>query len=309
MNVLTLRHSKEVFMEEVSFWQLLLDVGQAISQYYLPVMDQKAVEYGLSNGDSWLLLPALSFEPHPISPERLRIRSPYTSREKYAAGLKKLAEKRFLVAVNSNDGIYQLTSLGREATFNIIGAAYSKMETLQPLNPKELESLANQLWELVAVCLDEPEPPGKWSVTHSRQLDPGECAPVIVRIDQYLSDLYAYRDDSHLAAWEIHDINAHGWEMATLLWQTGPQTLAELSQRLVHRGFSFDEDRQALDNLVQKDWVDSEGEVYYLTRLGKVVRKAAEAETDRIFYRPFACLSAEEIAELEKQLTRLKTAL
>lgn len=296
-------------MREIDVWPVCVDAYHAISKYYLPIMDEKAAEFELPEGGGWLLLPALTFDPDTISAEKLRIRSPYTSARRYQAGLEALATGGFLVPAGGIDQTYKLSSAGRQAILAVIQAGYGCMKTLQPLDTSELVALANTLYQLVYACLDASEPPGKWSISHSRKIDPGEKAAAMVRIDQYLSDLAAYRDDSHLAAWQIHDIEGHAWEALMVLWRKGPFTLDQLYQQLAHRGFTAKEYQVAMADLIKRGWVTRDIEQYCLTELGEKVREAAEADTDGYFYRPWSCLSDKAIRDLEKQLTRLKTVL
>jgi hypothetical protein len=294
-------------MVEIILWPIFVDAYHAISQCYVPVMDEKAAEYQLPERGGWLLLPALTFDPDNISAEKLRIRSPYTSARRYQAGLEELVAGDFIIAEPVNDLGYRLSPAGRQAILAIIQAGYDVMQTLQPLDTGELEALANMLYQLVYACLEAPEPPGKWSISHSRRIDPGDDAPDLVRIDQYLSDLAAYRDDSHLAAWQIHEIKGHAWEAITVLWRKGPFSLDALCEQLAHRGFTTEEYQVALADLIRRGWVTSDAKQYSLTELGEKVREATEADTDGYFYRPWSCLSEQEIDFLQKQLTRLKT--
>jgi hypothetical protein len=127
-----------------------------------------------------------------------------------------------------------------------------------------------------------------------------------VQIDQYLSDLAAYRDDSHLAAWRIHDIEGHAWELLTVLWREGAHNIDDLFQRLPQRGYLSEETHAALAGLVDRNWVRYEEGNYKLTDLGEEVRNDAEADTDRFFYRPWSCLSVQEITALEQLIMRFK---
>jgi hypothetical protein len=272
-------------------------------------MNQKAVECNLSAEEGWLLFPALSFYPQVISAEKLRIRSPYTSFQRYDAGLEKLAKMGFLDPVYDDKGAYQLTSKGSGAVLDIVGAAYTVMGEMEPLGTDDLDAISTLIYQLVDASLEAPEPPGKWSIKHSRKLDPGSDAAVMVRIDQYLSDLAAYRDDSHLAAWQIHEIEGHAWEALSVLWRKGPFSLDTLCELLVHRGFTKEEYHNALADLIKRGWVNLDDGDYCLTELGVKVREAAEADTDGYFYRPWSRLNDQALRDLKKQLTRLKTAL
>ena len=296
-------------MKETRVWPVCVDAYHAISHIYVPVMDEKAVDYELPEAGGWLLLPALTFDPVTISAEKLRVRSPYTSARRYQTGLENLLAGSFLIAEPGNDLAYRLSPLGRRAILAVIQAGYECMTALHPLANDELESIAATLKILVHACIEAPEPPGKWSISLSRMIDPGDDAPVMVRIDQYLSDLAAYRDDSHLAAWQIHEIEGHAWEAITVLWRHGPLTLDALCEQLAHRGFTREEYQDALADLIKREWVNLNDGDYCLTQLGEKVRIAAEADTDGYFYRPWSGLSALALKELQSQLTRLKTAL
>jgi hypothetical protein len=296
-------------MVELILWPIFVDAYHAISHFYVPMMDEKAAEYELPEAGGWLLLPALTFDPDTISAEKLRIRSPYTSARRYQAGLENVVARGFLIPEPGNDITYRLSPAGRQAILAIIQAGYGCMQTLHPLDTGELEALANMLYQLVYACLEAPEPPGKWSISHSRRIDPGDDAPVMVRIDQYLSDLAAYRDDCHLAAWQIHGIEGPAWEAFSVIWRNGPLTLDQLCEKLAHRGFSAEEYQVALADLIGRGWVTHDNGDFCLTELGVKVREAAEADTDDYFYRPWSYLSDQAIRDLERQLTRLKTAL
>lgn len=296
-------------MREIKIWPLCVEAYHAISRYYVPVMDEKAVECQLPEGGGWLLLPALTFDPEPVSAEKLRIRSPYTSARRYQAGLDNLAMTGFLISESGKIQAYRLSPLGREAILAVIQAGYDCMQTLQPLHPAELESLATALLRLVSACLEAPEPPEKWSIIHSRKIDPGKNAAGMIRIDQYLSDLAAYRDDSHLAAWQGLDIEGHACELLTVLWRDGANQFEDLATRLANRGFTSGETQAALSDLVDRRWVKIEEEFYSLTDLGKGVRNDAEDETDFFFYQPWSCLSEQELREQSGLITSLKDEL
>ena len=234
-------------MNIVPLWPMLLEALQALGRHYGPAMDQAAAQLGLPTPDwnGWLLA-ALMFEPEPISAARLRERSPYTSARLINERLVKAARQGFLTPIGEAETEYRLTQTGKLAAERVIGAAYEEMGTLQPIELTEMEHLASLLHRLVMACLSAPEPPGKWSILHSRRTDPRDDASVVVRIDQYGSDLAAYRDDAHLAAWQSHNLEGHAWDALTCLWRGEATTPDELHRKLERRGYSRDEYGQAL---------------------------------------------------------------
>jgi len=124
-----------------------------------------------------------------------------------------------------------------------------------------------------------------------------------------LSDLAAYRDDAHLASWQPHPIEGHAWEAFTYLWRGEAITLDGLYQKLERRGYSRDEYRQAVEDLMKRGWVAERAEGYQVTTLGKEIRQTAEETTDRYFYAPWSCLSQEETKDLRTLLIRLRDCL
>jgi DNA-binding MarR family transcriptional regulator len=294
-------------MNTFALWSPALEVLRALGRHYGPAMDQTAAELKLPE---WYgLLEALVFEPESISAMRLRLRSPYTSDRLYNEQLAKAAKQGFLTPISEAENEYRLTELGRQAAERVLGAAYAKMTALLPMPSTDLERLASLLHRLVKSCLTTPEPPGKWCIIHSRRNDPGDNASVVVQIDQYLSDLAAYRDDVHLAAWQSHSVEGHIWEALTYLWRGEATTLAGLYHKLERRGYSQDEYKQALEDLIKRGWVIEKAGEYRVTPLGQEVRQAVEDATDRYFYGAWSCLSQGETEELQTLLILLRDGL
>jgi DNA-binding PadR family transcriptional regulator len=214
-----------------------------------------------------------------------------------------------LIPESRQDLTYRLTPKGREAILAVLRSGYGCMEGLRPLERDDLEDIASSLYKMVHACLDATEPPGKWSLTHSRKIDPGEEAHVILRIDQYLSDLAAYRDDCHLAAWRVYPVDGHAWELLTVLWREGTFNLEAHADLFTRRGFEPEETLAALGDLKELAWVRADEGVYKLTTEGKAVRQSAEEATDDYFYKPWSFLSEKDIQALQAGLCRLKDAL
>lgn len=297
-------------METVTtFWPLAHDVYDALGRVYGPVMAHTATQQvGLPPGFyfGWMLA-APGFEPAPISAELLAVRGPYTSVALNAGRLAEAERLGMLRPVGA--GEYFLTEAGRAAAKRIFQAAYDAMAALQPLPQADLERLAGLLHRIVATVQEAPEPPGKWSFRLSRAIDPGPDAVPLIWIDQYLTDLNAYRDDSHLAAWRPYNLSGAGWEAFTRLWRGEATTLDELYSLLAFRGHSRETYAGVLHTLVARGWLVQEGDLYRVTATGRTVREAVEAATDRFFYAPWHCLDASAMDELRELLTALRDRL
>lgn len=290
-------------------WPVARAAYDALGDVYGPVMARTAAEQcGIPPGSyfGWMLVePGVA--PVPISAESLAVRGPYTSA---ALNAERLAESaRLGLLTSAGPGEYYLTEAGLAATRRIFGAAYASMAPLHPLPDAGLQRLADLLRRIVEATQVAPEPPGKWSFRLSRRIDPGQDAPTLVWIDQYLSDLNAYRDDSYLAAWRPYNISGANWEAFTLLWRGAARTLDEVYERLAFRGHARSTYAAALIDLVIRGWLEVDGDGYRVTAAGQAVRQEAEAATDRYFYAPWKCLDEQEVEQLRKLLEGVRDGL
>ncbi len=292
-------------MKLTDLWPLANAAERALGRRIWPAMDAATAD--LPEGSGIVLLPAATFAPDPISPSRLRVRSPYTAPQIYAAWLAAAAEAGLFEPLG--DDRYALTDLGWQRVQEAVGAAYRVMADLAPLPPAKLEDLAALLHRLVLASLFADEPAGKWSIVHSRRLDPTELSQPVIRIDQYLSDLNAFRDDAHLASWKPYGVPGQAWEALTLLWRGAMDDLTALHEKLRRRGYDVADYQTALGELVERSWLTATGNRYRLTDKGQALRQLAEEETDRLFFTPWACLSTGELADLGALLTGFRDAL
>ena len=183
------------------------------------------------------------------------------------------------------------------------------MSKLQPLPEADLLRLADLLNRLVEASLAAPEPPGRWCLRIERHYDPGTDAPVMHRLDQYLSDLLAYRDDSHLAAWQRHEVSGQAWEAFSLIHRTPALTLDELSEKLARRGYGEDDYALALQQLVKRGWIEEDRGGYWSIPEGDALQEEVEVLTNRYFYAPWGCLDEGEITALRELLAQFREAL
>jgi len=296
-------------MSASDLWPLALEAWGELKGRYGPVMAHAAAkEAGFPAGAyfGWIL-PALGLDPEPISARQLAAWAPFTARALDESRLAASAELGLLRRAAA--GGYYLTEAGRAAARSITAAAYDFMATLHPLPAAELNRLFELLRRLVEACLAAPEPPGKWHLLLSRHTDPGAWAPIVARIDQYLTDLNAYRNDASLETWQPYGVSGAAWEAFTYLWRGQAFTLDELFARLAYRGHSREAYVEALQELVAHGWAVEAGEGYLVTKTGQALRDAAEATLDRYFYVPWEGLSEDELAELSGLLGGLRDAL
>ncbi|OGO47721.1 MAG: hypothetical protein A2Z30_02085 [Chloroflexi bacterium RBG_16_64_43] len=274
-------------------WPLMEDAAQALLVKYLPAAQAAAAPHGLSP-TAWhgWLISAFFLRPQHLTLETIAKRDPYSAPARWRSRLEKAAQLGYLVQ-DERQG-YSLTPVGEQAADGVVQAIYRAMERLQPIGEAHLEQMAALLERLVTASLAAPEPPHQWALELSRQSDPGPTAPAMIRIDQLLTDLDAYRGDCHTSAWQPLGVSGLAWEMLTLIWHGEARAAVDFESKLQRRGYRRDAFVHALDELLQRGWVAGDAQAVDITRTGRDAREAVEAQTDEYFYRPWAVLSAEE---------------
>jgi len=279
--------------------------SEAMADIYDPVFAEYAEKFHISRQEICILTAAPTFEPHPVSPDILNIRSPYTSPDLYSSALKSLAATGYLNCVGEDQ--FRITQCGLDALKETLHAVYTSLAGTQSLSMTKTMDLASRLKELADACLKEPDPPGIWCIQHVRRMDPGPGSPMMVRIDQFLSELVAFHEDAHLAAWRDYDCDGHAWDILTLLWIEREGSVEGINRALQRRGHSIAHTSAAIDHLIHKEWIKKSNHRVQITPLGNELRHAAELATERFFLEPFRNFSGvelEQTLELVKQHRR-----
>ena len=135
---------------------------------------------------------------------------------------------------------------------------------------------------------------------------------MLVKIREYLMDLYAYRDDSHLSAARPH-FNQAGiaWLVLGAASEADSVNAAKIAESTSFRGYEVDDYQVALQAAKEIGWLEEAGEsgIFHITQKGKELREQVEHETDEYFYRPWSVLTQEEFDELYELLTKLRDGL
>ncbi len=284
-------------------WTLAQEAMQAFGPFYREAM-QKAIQDSGAPDDWYSLMRARHCEPAPLTVEHSHAMAPYSARERHSDGLEKLAGLELLERVGED--AYRLTDQGSEALEGIFTAAHQSLGAAEPLPAGKMDELNNVLYRLVEATLEAPKPGDKLAIGCSRLTDPGEETPGAVRADQYLTDLYFFRDDAHTGAWRPYGVDGRAWEALTFVWLGEAGTAEELAEKLPYRLYSAEDYAGAMQDLAERGWLVEESGVFKVTAEGKRVREEAEEETDRLFFAPWDCLSEVETARLEALLTELR---
>jgi DNA-binding MarR family transcriptional regulator len=288
-------------METKSFGTLVGEGMQALFPFYRDPREKLYEELGIEGINFWVAWTASKLEPEPISVAQFLRMGPYNS----AAPL----EERIAGAVDKGlleegpEAEFRLTEKGRTIVHRIMQEAiYAPLAAAEiPMSADDLERMATLLRRVVDSVEGADEPP-KIHFALSRTTDQGDDAAVVVRIDQYLTDLATFRDDAHLGAWQGYDVSGPAWEVLTYLWREGMEPLKERFEVRQHPEGTLE---KALQELVKLGWAAQDGESYEITDQGRELRQQAEDATDQLYYGPWDCLDEKEQKELRGLLERL----
>ncbi len=288
-------------------WDVALEVQLALGAKYRSANESISQETEVEQLVWNQLLTALSYEPEAISTAQLRKRNPYSAPSLSDQRLEALRAQGWLEAQPSSE--FRLTESGRAQALSILGALRAYHATIQPLPASEMSRIEELLGRMVSAADGAATPPGTWCLTRGRRLLPPDAAAPTTKVDYYLSCLNAFRDDSHLAAWQAYEVSGEAWELFSSIWRGGQKTLDELSAELAFRGQAREAYEAALKDLVAKGWVAETNNGYSPTAAGKALREQVESTTDQFFLEAESALTKSQTEELGASMAKLLAAL
>jgi hypothetical protein len=236
-------------------------------------------------------------------------RDPYSNPEQFERLFVRLNLKGWIEP--AADGSFLVTEKARETARFLIEAGDVQLSDFAAMPAHELKRLVVLLKQIVIECCLTPEPPGKWAILKRFRVA-DEHYPPIMQIREYLMDLFAYRDDSHLSASRPY-FNDAGivWIVLGALWEGDAVNSEQMAEKMVFRGYDVEDYEIALQAAMELGWVEtaSRPDKFCLTEEGKRLREQAEQDTNEYFYAPWSVLRAEESRELYQLLTRLYDGL
>jgi DNA-binding MarR family transcriptional regulator len=293
------------------FQGALFQGGMALLENGAPPVSTNAVlqlRRGYAESPAWFLVLAQEFDPEPLSVERIRVRAVWSSERIVAALLDLMASEKWLDRVGAE---YHLTDDGRAV---IQGLTERRHTILAPLithlAADEVEPLERLMRRVLDASSEHPSPPGTWSLAHSRNRMPNDDAPTVHKLFQYCADFNAYRDDSHMAAFQPLGVEAYAWEAFSHIWRGTANTAQAIFDILPHRGYSRTEFAEGLRHIAERAWIKTDdGEMYQMTDEGRKIRQEVERLTNEYFFGAWSCLSESEIEEVHQRMSDLKVKL
>lgn len=290
-----------------SLWSTLNEADAPIDECAMMSTMKLVPELNLPPGWFTWFAAAVLFGAEPITTETYMCLFPY--------GWARLIEERFASAAQqgylvAEDGKYRLSEKGAGVIQQITQAVNEAVAQLQPMPAENLGQFVNYLIRLADASSAMPEPPTKWlSAYKRRNMNPGEEASLPRLIIYYFDQVAAYRDDAYVSLWQAHGVAGHTWNTLDMLNQNNALAFDALYEKLRAWGVPQDVHAEDVKELARRGWVEEISGVYQITATGKQVRAEVEAETERLFFAPWACLNESELEELASLASQLRDGL
>jgi hypothetical protein len=295
-------------MVDNQFWPALIGLQGKLGSLYQDEVPGLWEKYGINNvPGAFIIFNAHYAGPEGLDPAELRYRNPYAHPRILDTYLQGLVDGGFLET--NGTGRYFPSTKGTEIVTGLMNDFATMFDQPTPAAAEDLQRLIDLLQRLVEASEEASAPPVKTALIASRRLDRGPDAPVMARLNRYLGDLNAYRDDVHLAAWGGLGISGPVWEALTAIWNDTADHAEKLAELFSSRQYAAADYAGVLAELAELGWVVSDDDGHYaLTDSGRAVREEAEKGTDRTFYACWDCLSDTELAELQSLIQRVGDA-
>jgi hypothetical protein len=236
-------------------------------------------------------------------------RDPYSNPEQFERLFVRLNIKGWIEPMR--DGSFKVTEKARETARFLIQAGDVQLSDFAAIPDQDLKRLLVLLKQIVLESCLAPEPPGKWAVLKRFRVA-DEHYPPIMQIREYLMDLFAYHDDSHLSASRPY-FNEAGivWIVLGALWKGDAVNAEQMAEKMAFRGYDVEDYEIAIQAALELGWAEpgNRSDKFSLTEEGKKLREQAEQDTNEYFYAPWSVLTPDEIKELRELLTRLYNGL
>jgi hypothetical protein len=287
------------------FWPLINSIIQEFWKITEPEIEDAAVR----NDVPFELYLYSELGLNRFSVQDFQNRDPFSNPEQFERLFVRLNIKGWIEPML--DGSYQVTEKAREMTRYLIQAGDVQLSDFASMPQQDLKRLAILLKQIVNEACVAPEPPEKWAILKRfRVVD--EQYPPIMQVREYLMDMFAYRDDSHLSASRPH-FNDAGivWIVLGLLWKGNAFNAEQMAEKMEFRGYEVEEYDIAIQAAMELGWVEQGRlpDTFRLTAAGTQLREQAEQLTNQYFYTPWSVLTQAELEELYALLLRLRQGL
>ena len=283
------------------FWPLMYSIVQEFWRITEPHIEDAAIRNDLPI--ELYLYSELGLDRFSI--QDFQRRDPYSNPEQFERLFVRLNIKGWIEPMS--DGSFLVTEKARETARFLVQAGDVQLSDFAALPTHELKRLVVLLKQLVMESCVTPEPPGKWAILKRFRVA-DEQYPPIMQIREYLMDLFAYRDDSHLSASRPY-FNDAGivWIVLGSLEKGKAVNAEQMAEKMAFRGYEVEDYEIAIQAAAELGWVEpgDRHDTFQLTAEGKQLREQAEQDTNQYFYTPWSVLTQDELNELYDLLSKL----
>ena len=291
-----------------SIWSVLEDVYNILGGYGFAAMDKAATEMELKPDWSTWLFAIWLFGSEPITTTNFMRIFPYGLASHNEDRLASAVQHGYLVSDGQNG--YTPTEFGMKAAHKVWRAAGDSLAPLKPMPGAQMEKAFDYLARLGESAITTPEPPSHYFMAHKREnYQNFEVVNPLERFIVLFGELSAYRDDMYVATWSAHGVQGHAWEALDCLSQNDALTFDELHEKTSRRGVTREVHAEDVQEHGRRGWVENASGKIQITSDGKQVRAEVEAETERLFFAPWSCLSKSELEDLFNLSTQLHDGL
>jgi Helix-turn-helix family len=298
-------YTKMNFESLTKFWPLIHSIIQEFWSITEPYIEDAAIREDIPI--ELYLYSELGLDVFSI--ENFRKRDPFSNPEQFEKLFVRLNVKGWIEPMS--DGSFRVSEKTREAVRYIVQAGDAQLSGFHSIPEGDLERLAILLKQIVSESKVTYEPPEKWAILNRFRVA-DEQGPLIVQIREYLMDLFAYRDDSHLSASRPH-FNEAGivWLVLGWLWNQDAMNAKQMAEKMAFRGYEVSNYEVAIQAAIEVGWVEVNNTpgTFRLNQQGKELREQTERLTNEYFYAPWSVLMQDEIDELYNLLTKLRDEL
>ena len=294
-----------------NIWQLANGALGAAAPLYVHKTNPIMAEVGFNKPAYFFVTwQGLGLDPLPLSATNFAKRFPYIAPHVHEERFQNMLADGFLTA-GEQVGDYYLTPAARDAYTAVDSTFIEELSQIEILSENGLNQLLELIGGIAERSATQEDKTDKWSIQAMRRMHRSETSSPQAKLDEYLDDLNAFRDDAHLAACRLlaPGLSGQAWEAFTFLWRDGLNTGEALQERLGFRGHDAAAFTAALRELVAQKWATENSGTFALTEAGQNVRKAIEQETNQIFFAPWATLSNPQLGQLLRRLLQLQRNL
>ena len=227
-----------------------------------------------------------------FSIENFQKRDPFTNPEEFEKLFARLNVLGWIEPIP--DDRYKVTTKARDGARKIIEAGDARLPSPDWMPEIDLERLKVLIKQIVLANDSVPEPPEKWAILKRFRVA-DKNSPLLVKVREYLMDLYAYRDDSHLSAARPH-FNQAGivWSILGAVWGGSAVTAEQMAETMAFRAYEVKDYEVALQAAAEIGWLEETvvPGSYRVTQKGKELRaRCLPAAQLPIFFRFFRAKS------------------